>query len=161
MTKLKELMEQGWTVMTSPLVKQGEPFIAGDPAIPGDAAIVFHPLDYNYIAFEDPFEAHAHNMEYIYAMIDDRAKDALKHLDDLVYYYEHRNDPRIITFLHHAEVTENEDGSFTFFAQAGDAIANFGPKLPREQVFAAVGQAAEDAAKAMNEYASYFEEDER
>lgn len=122
MTKLQELIEAGWTVMRSEGAQVGAPFAALDPGNEDASLIVFHPLDYNYAAYDDPFEAHTLNMAYIYSMIERRAEEALGRLDAMVDYLNHKYDPRVVTFLHNVSVQENPDGSFTFEAQAGDDI---------------------------------------
>ncbi|QCG77573.1 hypothetical protein SEA_DIZZYRUDY_78 [Microbacterium phage DizzyRudy] len=114
--------------MRSEGAQVGAPFAALDPGNEDASLIVFHPLDYNYAAYDDPFEAHTLNMAYIYSMIERRAEEALGRLDAMVDYLNHKYDPRIITFLHNVEVTENADGSFTFSANAGDEY--FGEDRP-------------------------------
>lgn len=123
MTKLTELLNEGYRVQVSELVDSspGAVFSYTEPGYDWDReehrTLVFHPLNYSYVAYDDPFIAHEQNMKRIYAQIEKSYSDALKRLDDMVYEMEHKHDPRIITFLYGTEVIENPDGSYTFFAK--------------------------------------------
>lgn len=105
-------MEEGWEIKVSPMITPDTVFVDEDAGL-----LVFHPYNYNYIDQPDMFRAHEMNMELIQARIDQMAADALDALDDLVHFFEHQHDPRIVAFLYDTEVTENEDGSFSFFAR--------------------------------------------
>ena len=108
-------MDQGIQVQISEMVAPDTVFT--QPAGAGDAVVIVNPLNYSYLAYEDPFEAHAINMRRIYAQIKDSYFQALARLDAMVDEMNRQNEPKLITFLGNAEVAENPDGSFTFSAQ--------------------------------------------
>lgn len=122
MSQLTELMEKGYRIQVSEHVSSapGSFFGYTDPEHDWDReeprTLVFHPLNYSYIAYNDPFKAHELNMARIYDQIEASYKKALKNIDDMVYEFEHKHDPRTIVFLYGTEVIENPDGSYTFFA---------------------------------------------
>lgn len=123
-TLVKQLLADGWNVLVSPVVTPDQPFVHSDGV---EKTIAFHPLNYSYASLEDPFEAHAKNMALIEAEIDEKFNQLEDKLDDMYWESYYRHNPRIITFMHNVGVTEMEDGSFSFHAQAYDAD---GPNRP-------------------------------
>lgn len=113
-TKLRELLDKGYTVMQSSLVQPGT-HVTYDT----DEAVVIavNPWDYPYLDFENPFDAHAINMAKIYTTIERMADEALERLDKMVDEMNRKHEPRVVSFFPNVEVTENEDGTFTFNAQ--------------------------------------------
>lgn len=124
MTRLTDLMSQGYQIQISELVTPGTVFPVADPAN-DRTTLVFHPFDYSYISNDDIFVAHEINMLRIYKSIEDAYEKALAKLDAMIYEMEHKHDPRVVTFLHNVEVIENEDGTFTFYAQGDTPNAIF------------------------------------
>lgn len=111
---LEQAMEQGWKVLISEQVQPDTVLTFQEP----HRTAVFHPLNYSYFAWSDPFVAHAENMEWIQKNVIDRMVDrALARIDAMVDEMNWSHEPRIITFMPNVEVTENEDGSYSFFAQ--------------------------------------------
>lgn len=132
-TELDRLMSQGYQIMISEMVQQDTVFTFVDPANEGvhekGDLLVFHPLNYSYLVY-DPFEAHEKNMAWIQTNVIDRlSQEALDKIDSMMYEFEHKYDARVITFLSDVSVTENPDGSFTFFAHGGTEPAEFDKEL--------------------------------
>lgn len=110
---LTKLGDEGWTIKSSPIVEPDTVFVDEEADL-----LVFNPVNWNYLAYSDDIMmAHHLNMSRIYARIEEMAEQAEDRLDAMVDYLNHRHDPQIITFLYGTEVTENEDGSYTFFAK--------------------------------------------
>lgn len=120
MTRLTELMSQGYAIQISEMVTPGTVFPMADPAVEGKVTLVFHPFDYSYISNDDIFVAHEINMLRIYDQIEKSAEQALAKLDKMVYEMDHKHDPKMIAFMPNVEVVENEDGTYTFLAKLGD-----------------------------------------
>lgn len=116
MTQLQKLMDDGYTVMTSEMIDPDRVFYIHDEAQSDETlgTLVVHPLNYSYLAYEDPFEAHAKNMERIYSDIETSAEKAYSRLNRMVDEMNKKNAPRVVTFMPNVEVAENEDGSFSF-----------------------------------------------
>lgn len=123
-SELTKLGEEGWTVVSSPLITPDTVFV--DTYVLeelGDKVMVVNPLNWNYLAYSnDIMTAHHLNMSRIYSRIEEMAEQAEERLDAMVDYLNHRHDPQIITFLYGTEVTENEDGSYTFFAKGEPTV---------------------------------------
>lgn len=122
MSRLTELMDQGYRIQISDMADStpGAVFSYTDPA--NDWAqeehrtLVFHTLNYNYLAYP-LFEAHERNMAIINARIDQMALEANAKLDVMVQKMNTKFEGQITTFLYGMYVEENEDGSFTFTPQ--------------------------------------------
>lgn len=113
MTKLRDLLDKGYTVMQSSLVQPGTHVTYDTEEA---VVIAVNPWDYPYLDFENPFDAHTLNMAKIYTNIERMADEALEHLDKMVDQMNRKDEPRVVSFFHNVEVSENPDGSFSFFA---------------------------------------------
>lgn len=122
-TKLRELLDKGYTVMQSSLVQPGT-HVTYDTE--ESVVIAVNPWDYPYLDFENPFDAHTLNMAKIYTRIERMAEEALERLDKMVDEMNRKDEPRVVSFFPNVEVTENEDGSFSFNAlpYMGDSNVN-------------------------------------
>lgn len=122
-TKLRELLDKGYTVMQSDLVQPGTHVTYDTEEA---TVIAVNPWDYPYLDFENPFDAHGYNMAKIYTRIERMADEALERLDKMVDEMNRKHDPRVVSFFPNVEVTENEDGSFSFnalpYVNGGDAL---------------------------------------
>lgn len=128
-------MEQGYRIQISEYVDPTPDtvFAYTDPthdwAQEDHRTLVFHPLNYSYVAYEDIWEAHEMNVNYIQAKIDKMAKEALEKLDRMVYEMNHKHDPQLVTFFPNTEVVENPDGTFTFSASPWNPDAPATPMI--------------------------------
>ena len=105
-------MSEGWQIRISELVA---PDTYVDDSV--DDVLIFHPLNYSYLAYSDPFVAHEQNMSWIQAKIELMAREALLKLDKLVDDYQDMHEPQTLLFLPNVEVIENPDGTFSMSAQ--------------------------------------------
>lgn len=119
MTRLTDLMQQGFQIQISEMVTPGTVFPHYDPGTER-TTLVFHPFDYSYVSNDDIFVAHEINMLRIYKNIEDSYQRALKRLDDMIYEMEHKHDPKVMAFIPNVEVVELEDGTYEFRATLGD-----------------------------------------
>lgn len=116
MSKIEDLINQGYTVMVSEHVRPDTVFAETDVDTES-SLLVFNPVNYEYLV-NPPLVAHANNMQRIYDRISDMAAEARERIDDMFYDAQHKHETRIFMFADATEAFENEDGSFTFFAQA-------------------------------------------
>ena len=114
MTKLRDLLDKGYTVMQSSLVQPGTHVTYDTEEA---TVIAVNPWDYPYLDFDDPFVAHELNMAWIYTRIESMADEALERLNAMVDKMNRKDEPRVVSFFPNVEVTENEDGSYSFQAQ--------------------------------------------
>ena len=119
-TQLTDLMSKGYVIQISEMVTPGTVFPATHPE--GKQMLIVHPFDYSYLSNDDIFKAHEINMLRIQQNIDKMADAACEKLDKMVWEMDHKHDPRVVGFLPNVEVTEHEDGTFTFTAVNGDSI---------------------------------------
>lgn len=116
-TKLRELLDKGYTVMQSSLVQPGTHVTYDTEEA---VVIAVNPWDYPYLDFENPFDAHALNMAKIYTNLERMTEEALERLDKMVDEMNRKDEPRVVSFFPNVEVVENEDGTFEFMAAAYD-----------------------------------------
>lgn len=114
MTKLTDLMEQGYRVLISDAVPSGTMFVDGAN---DEGLLVVNRWDYPYLAYADPFQAHAINMERIREQIAVDAAAAVDRLNSMTEYLNRKNDPAVVVFLPNVEATDNGDGTYSFTAQ--------------------------------------------
>lgn len=114
---LEQLLSDGWKVQISEQVVPDTQFVWEE-----DKFVVFHPLNYHYSAYEDIFEAHAKNMEWIQKQIDDSAAAAIGRLNAMVDYFDHKFDPVKVQIFAPMLAHDNGDGTFTFTTDIGEAV---------------------------------------
>lgn len=107
---VEEFLDEGYRVLISEEIQPDSAFITDE----GGKIAVFHPLNYNYLAYRDIFTAHEKNMDWINNRIEDMATRANMKLDEMVYEMNHRHDPVQVNFFSPMYVTEDENGVFTF-----------------------------------------------
>lgn len=113
-TELQKLLEKGFRVQISEMVDPDTNFSYFNHS-DETKVIVVHPLSYSYLAYSDPFEAHAENMKWINRRIEEQAAEASKRLDDMVYQMDHKHDPVLVQFPNvGVTVEENGDGTYSF-----------------------------------------------
>jgi hypothetical protein len=127
MTRLTDLMSEGYRIQISEAVTPGTVFPYIDPAS-HETTLAFHPFDYSYISNDDIFKAHEINMLRIYADIEKSAEEAIARLDKMVYEMDHKHDPKVYAFMPNTEVIENEDGSYTFVAVSPNEMHFYEPE---------------------------------
>ena len=143
--KLREMLDKGWTVKISPLVKPDEVFTFEDPDT-GAVTVGVHPYTYSYLAY--PWqEAHEINKRLIQEKIQGMAADASARLDAMVDEMNRKHDPRIVVFMPGVEITE-EDGVFHFTAQPYSEAAKNMERLSSIMF---------DASKSMDDYLSIYQ----
>lgn len=110
MTQLQEMLDAGMTIQISEYVAVDTFFTdSGEPE-----TRVFHPLNYSYLAYDDPFVAHRHNMQWINNHIQEMADNAIGRLDRMVDEMNRKGLPVMVQFFSPVTVTEDEDGVFDF-----------------------------------------------
>lgn len=129
MTVLMGLLDTGWDVKISEMVQPGTPFVHDDPytlegflghPLKPVKMIVFHPLDYNYIAYESYLDAHEKNMDWIRNWIEDRAAQAMRRIDEMVDGFNRKWDVQEVHFYTPTTAVENEDGTWSFVPEVLD-----------------------------------------
>lgn len=124
LTTITDLLSDGWDVKISEMVRPGEPFYSVDPGmpgfIPGKALIVFHPLDYNYAAYESPLNAHEQNLQWLNKWLDERVAKAMAKIDEMTDSFNAFYEVKQVDFFDATEVFDNGDGTFTFRAVEQD-----------------------------------------
>ena len=134
-TKLRELLDKGYTVMQSSLVQPGTHVTYDTEEA---TVIAVNPWDYPYLDFENPFDAHAFNMAKICTRIERMADEALERLNKMVDEMNRKHEPRVVSFFPNVEVEENEDGTFSFMAAPYDPS-----KVGHQLIFEGTGPSSE------------------
>lgn len=113
MTILTELLNKGWNIKVSEMAKMGEPFVDID----GDL-MVFHPTDYNYVAYPEIHQWHDLNVQWLRDYIEKMAEEACDRLDKMVDDLNQKHAPhRIVQFhgpMYVEEIFEDESGAVSF-----------------------------------------------
>lgn len=118
---LEQLLEEGYKIMITEHVPQGQPFIGVDVGVAsgaGETIMAMHPCDYNYLAYSWE-EAHELNMLWLNTWLECQFEIAIDALDDLVDSYQFRTNivPETIHFVNFESgisIEEAEDGMLIF-----------------------------------------------
>lgn len=126
---ITDLLNDGWDVKISEMVEPGTPFVHHEPyALEGILGsplkpiqvIVFHPLDYNYAAYESPLNAHEKNLQWLNKWLDERVAKAMAKIDEMTDRFNAFYEVKQVEFHDATEVFDNGDGTFSFHSVEQD-----------------------------------------